>query len=553
MLQQLTISNYALINHTEISFDGGMSVITGETGAGKSIMLGALSLLTGGRADVRVLSDEEKKCVVEATFDISNYKLKPIFEEEDVDYEDITIIRREILPNGKSRAFVNDQPVALTFLKRISSNLIDIHSQHQNLLLNDDSFHLNVVDAVADSASILEKYSVVYGELCKLEKRENKLKQDNESAKKDFDYIQFQYTQLSDAKLVDGEEAELEQEQKLLSHAEEIKEALNYTIEAFNGDEAILSTLSNVGSKISKISDFLTDTDDALGRIESARIDLQDLLNSFEHINDTIEYDPERVAFVDGRLDTIYSLMKKHKVDSTHDLIALQNDFEQKLKAVTSFDEELEELHKQILAKRAEVQAVADELSAHRKSVFDKICSYIISQLRDMGIANAQFVVQHERTANFQPTGNDEIHFLFAANKNMQPTDIQGVASGGEMSRVMLAIKSLLSQSIGLPTIIFDEIDTGVSGEVADKMGRIMNEMATHMQVIAITHLPQVAAKGARHYNVYKVDNESRTVSNIVLLNREERLREIAKMLSGSVVSDAALQNAKELLEQSAE
>ena len=371
--------------------------------------------------------------------------------------------------------------------------------------------------------------------------------------RQEYYYIQFQYTQLSDAKLVDGEEAELEQEQKLLSHAEEIKEALNYAIEAFNGDEAILSTLSNVGSKISKISDFLTDTDDALGRIESARIDLQDLLNSFEHINDTIEYDPERVAFVDGRLDTIYSLMKKHKVDSTHDLIALQNEFEQKLKAVTSFDEELEELHKQILAKRAEVQAVADELSAHRKSVFDKICSYIISQLRDMGIANAQFVVQHERTANFQPTGNDEIHFLFAANKNMQPTDIQSVASGGEMSRVMLAIKSLLSQSIGLPTIIFDEIDTGVSGEVADKMGRIMNEMATHMQVIAITHLPQVAAKGARHYNVYKVDNESRTVSNIVLLNREERLREIAKMLSGSVVSDAALQNAKELLGQSAE
>lgn len=549
MLQQLTISNYALIDHTEISFDGGMSVITGETGAGKSIMLGALALLTGGRADVRVLADETKKCVVEATFDISTYNLEPIFEQEDVDYEDVTIVRREILPGGKSRAFVNDQPVALTFLKEISAHLIDIHSQHQNLLLNDDSFHLNVVDAVAASADILAEYAASYNEFRELVKRESKLKADNEAAKKDFDYLQFQYNELVEVKLVDGEEAELENEQKMLSHAEEIKDALGYAIESLSGDEAVLSTLLNIENKISKISDFLQDTDDAIGRIESSRIDLQDLLKSFERINDKVEYDPERVAYVDNRLNTIYSLMKKHHVDGTHELIALKDEIEQKLKAVTSFDDELAELQKQIEAKRKALTAIADKLSARRKGVFKQICDYIITQLNEMGIANAQFVVEHQRTADFLPTGNDEIRFLFAANKNAQPTDIQRVASGGEMSRVMLAIKSMLSKTIGLPTIIFDEIDTGVSGEVADKMGRIMNEMAEHMQVIAITHLPQVAAKGKRHYSVFKVDDERRTVSNIVLLSPDERLREIAKMLSGSVVSEAALQNAKELID----
>ncbi len=549
MLQQLSISNYALIDHTEISFDGGMSVITGETGAGKSIMLGALALLTGGRADVRVLADEQKKCVVEATFDISAYNLKEIFEQEDVDYEDVTIVRREILPGGKSRAFVNDQPVALNFLKEISAHLIDIHSQHQNLLLNDDSFHLNVVDAVAQSADVLAEYGASYGEYRELVKRENKLKADNESAKKDFDYLQFQYNELAEIQLVDGEEVELENEQKMLSHAEEIKEALGYAVESLGGDEAVLSTLLNIGNRISKISDFLHNTDDAVARIESARIDLQDLLKSFVDINEKVEYDPERMAFVDNRLNSIYSLMKKHHVDSTHALIDLKNSIELKLKAVTSFDEELEQLHKQIDAKRKALSSIADKLSARRKSVFEKISGYIITQLNEMGIANAQFVVEHQRTTEFLPTGNDEIRFLFAANKNAQPTDIQRVASGGEMSRVMLAIKSMLSKTIGLPTIIFDEIDTGVSGEVADKMGRIMNEMAEHMQVIAITHLPQVAAKGKCHYRVFKLDNNERTVSNIVRLSPDERLQEIAKMLSGSVVSAAALQNAQELID----
>lgn len=548
MLQQLSISNYALIDKTDIDFASGMSVITGETGAGKSIMLGALGLILGQRADVQVLLDKEKKCVVEASFDISAYALEQLFADNDVEYDANTIIRREILPNGKSRAFVNDTPVNLTFLKDVAQRLIDIHSQHQNLLLNDDAFHLNVVDAVASTADMLAQYKALYKQYRQMVAQEQQLVADNDKMKQDYDYLLFQHNQLAEAKLADGEEVALEQERERLVHAEEIKAELGFAVEALGADGAALSQLAAVAQRLGKIESFLPADAAAVERIESARVDLSDLLKSLERLSEGVEFDPLRIQEVEQRLDLIYSLEQKHKVRSVAELIDIQRDMEAKLGNISSFDENIEELRKAIAAKRSELAKVSGGLTSARKAVFGKVTDYITSLLRDMGMANAQFVVSHSPVPDFTPTGSDAVRFLFAANKNGEPTDISKVASGGEMSRVMLSIKSLLSKSKELPTIIFDEIDTGVSGDVADRMGRIMTDMSASMQVIAITHLPQVAAKGACHYRVFKVDTADRTVSNIQKLSSEARVEEIAKMLSGSKITDAALQNAQELL-----
>lgn len=548
MLKELYISNYALIDNTKIQFDGGMSVITGETGAGKSILLGALGMLLGQRADVQVLQDKEKKCIVEATFDISAYNLQPIFEANDADYDDLTIIRREIMPNGKSRAFVNDSVANLAFLKEIGSKLIDIHSQHQNLLLADGSFHLMVTDAVAGTHALLADYSMLYGEYRKLQTKAKQLADDNERMQKDADYLQFQYKQLDEAKLVADEDRELEAEREMLTHSEDIKLELSFAIDAMETDGAILPQLNAIAARLQKIENFLPKDVDALNRIETARVDLSDLLKTLENINDGVEYNPDRLAFVEQRLDLFYSLEQKHHVQTVAELIELRDQLEQKLKAIESFDDELAELAKQIEAKKKELSTLSQKLTKAREAVFGDITTYICAHLHDMGMANARFIVQRTEADDFLPTGKDQIKYLFAANKSGEPTDISRVASGGEMSRVMLSIKSLLSKTKGLPTIIFDEIDTGVSGEVADKMGHIMTDMAEHMQVIAITHLPQVAAKGQCHYRVFKTDTADRTISNIQLLSHDERITELAKMLSGAKISDAALQNARELL-----
>ncbi|MBP5365983.1 MAG: DNA repair protein RecN [Bacteroidales bacterium] len=549
MLKHLSITNYALIEKTEIEFDSGMSVITGETGAGKSIMLGALGLLLGQRAETQVLYDKERKCIVEATFDIAAYGLKDIFEREDVEYDNLTIVRREILPTGKSRAFVNDTPVSVAFLKEIGQKLIDIHSQHQNLLLNDDSFHLNVVDATASTSSVLQRYGEMYKAYCQLLQRKSKMTAENDKMKQDYDYLLFQHNQLADAKLVENEDVELEKERDLLSHSEEIKGELSFAIENLNSENAVLSSLSAVSAHLLKIADFLPADADIVGRIESVRIELADLLQTMQQSADKVDFDPERFQIVEQRLDMIYSLLQKHRVQTVAELIALEQDMGTRLNQMNSFDAEIEQLNKEIGQQRAELTVVADELSAKRTAVFDQITSYICSQLHEMGMPNARFVVSHRKLTDFNASGNDEIRFLFAANKNGEPTDISRVASGGEMSRLMLSIKSLLSKSKGLPTIVFDEIDTGVSGEIADRMGKIMTEMSDNMQVIAITHLPQVAAKGNRHYRVYKEDTSDRTISKIVELDENERVTELAKMLSGSTVSNAALQNARELLQ----
>lgn len=548
MLKQLSITNYALIAQTDIEIGSGLTVITGETGAGKSIMLGALGLLLGQRADVQVLLDKEKKCVVEATFDVSAYDVEALFAEEDVEYDSLTIIRREILPTGKSRAFVNDTPVNLLFLKQLSQILIDIHSQHQNLLLSDDRFHLNVIDAVAQTSTELEEYTLSYKEYRSLLAEEEQMVAANEKMKQDYDYMLFQHKQLEEASLQDGEMAELERERDMLVHAEEIKTELSFVVAALGEDGSVVSTLSQIEQRLGKVANYLSADDDALARIESARIDMADLFKTLERQNESIEYDPERLQYVESRLDVIYSLLQKHHVQSEAELIVLQQSLAEKLNAICSFDEQIESLRKRIKVVQETLMQKAEILTDKRCAVFGMVTDYIEGLLKEMGMQNARFEVSHSIADTFTTSGVDNIRFLFAANKNGEPTDIAKVASGGEMSRVMLAIKWLLSKSKGLPTIIFDEIDTGVSGEVADKMGEIMREMSGNIQVVAITHLPQVAAKGDEQFKVYKQDDELRTISNIVRLTTEERVEEIAKMLSGATVTEAALLNAKILL-----
>lgn len=548
MLKELTISNYALIEKTDLDLDEGMTIITGETGAGKSIMLGALGLILGQRADVQVLLDKEKKCVVEATFEISQLDLEDRFAEEGVDYDPITIIRREILPNGKSRAFVNDSPANVSFLKEIGQKLIDIHSQHQNLLLSDENFHLNIIDAVAHVESETADYTVSYKEYKSLVSQEKKLREDNERIKRDADYLTFQHDELANAKLKAGEMPELELEHGTLVNAEEIKSALQYSTDALGGDEKVVSMLTNMSNRLAKIANYLPEDANALQRVEEARIDMADLLKTLEHVSEHVEYDPDRIAEVERRMDMLYSLMQKHKVATVEELIAIEQEMAEKLKAVEDFDVEVEELRKKINKVRDELTSKAAALTQKRKAQFNAVRESIEAQLHQMGMQNARFVVEHTIAEDFSPNGVDNIRFLFAANKNGEPTDIAKVASGGEMSRVMLSIKSLLSRHKGLPTIIFDEIDTGVSGEVADMMGKIMNDMSRNMQVIAITHLPQVAAKGTSHYKVFKADTADRTISNIVRLDDNQRVEELAKMLSGAKITEAALENARTLL-----
>ncbi len=550
MLQQLIIDNYALIDHTDLTLDGGMSVITGETGAGKSIMLGALGMLLGQKADAQALLDKTRKCMVEATFDIADYGLKDIFAEADMEYDDVTIIRREIQPSGKSRAFVNDTPATVAFLKELGSHLIDIHSQHQNMLLSQTGFHLDVVDSMAKTQAELADYAAAYALMKAKQGELNELKELNAKQGKELDYNRFVLGELDNAKLEDPDELEkLERQQEMQDKAEEIKENLAMAINALDGDESgIVHQLGDMGRNLERVSHFLPQEADITNRIETARIDLDDIRQTLRDVIERVDFDPEEQRRLTERLNILNSLTQKHGVATVGELMAIRDELRKKVAAVDSFDERLQELTEELQALTATAQTKADTLSDKRQSVFANITSQIESQLHEMGMANAKFVVSHVKS-ELGPNGQDDIRFLFAANKNGEPTDIARVASGGEMSRVMLSIKSLLSQTKSLPTIIFDEIDTGVSGDVADKMGKIMSGMADHMQVLAITHLPQVAAKGHRHYKVYKEDTDERTISHIKQLADDDRVTEIAKMLSGATVSDAALANARELLD----
>jgi len=552
MLQSLKIQNYALIDHIQIHWAPGFITITGETGAGKSILIGALSLILGNRADTSVLKDQERKCVVEASFNIQQYSLEQLFEEHDLDYEPETIIRREINSKGKSRAFINDTPVNIRVLKQLGQYLVDIHSQHQNLVLKDNKFQLSVVDAYARNKELLDAYADTYREYRDLEKQYRQLKQQSEQAGSDMDYYQFQYDQLEKVGLQENEQQELEEELETLSHAEEIKQNLTGAGHLLSGEEgSIVVRLREAGDYIRKILDFYPKVKDISERLESAYIDLQDLSNEIEVLNEEVEHDPQRIEYIRQRLDEIYSLQHKHHVTSVQELLKIKDELEKKLEEINSYDFRLEELEQQLQNKHADLSGIAAELTKTREEATPKIEARITSMLKELGIAHATFRIQHTGADDFDEYGLDQVKFLFSANKNMEAEEISRVASGGELSRLMLSLKSLIAETRALPTIIFDEIDSGTSGDIADKMGSIMKAMADNMQVINITHLPQIASKGDYHYLVYKHDDQTTTHTYIKPLEEQERVYEIAKMLSGEELTDTALQNAREFLQKS--
>jgi len=549
MLYHLSITNYALIDVAEIDLSSGFTVITGETGAGKSIMLGALSLILGQRSDSSVIRDKDQKCVVEAGFVLKDYGLEDIFKREDVDYDNETIIRREILPSGKSRAFVNDTPVTLAFLKELSQKLIDIHSQHQNLLLGKYDFQLAVIDTVAGNAKEKLEYSLHYKDYRSLLKKRDCLIELNTKQRADRDYWEFQCTQLKQAELQENEQELLENELEQLSHVEEIKSALaSANLLLTEKEISVLDDIHQIHQEVEKVSKFLEGGHELSNRLNSVYIELKDLARDLGERGADVEYDPHRIRVVQERLDLIYSLQQKHHVDSNKALLELLTDLEEKLGGLEAFDDELNSLNVAIAQKEKDLDNLAKKLSSGRTSVFGIIEKTIEEQLSELGMPNARFKISHTLFDNYREDGVDNIQFLFSANKNGELCDIPKVVSGGEMSRLMLCIKSLLSSAKGLPTIIFDEIDTGVSGEIADKMGRIMQDMAKDIQVISITHLPQIAGKGKHHFKVFKRDTDQQTISEIRLLNEKDRVLEIAGMLSGSELSEAALNNAKNLM-----
>ncbi|MBQ0029480.1 MAG: DNA repair protein RecN [Bacteroidales bacterium] len=550
MLNQLSIDNYALIDHTLISFDEGFSVITGETGAGKSILLGALGLLVGNRADVSVLRDAEKKCVVEAVFKVGKYGLEAFFEENDLDYNDECTIRREIAPSGKSRAFVNDTPVNLAVLKTLGDRLIDIHSQHQNLLLSNANFQLDVVDVVANNATNLLQYADLFNTYKKAVADLKKLKESAQKNTADLDYISFQFKQLDEAKLQPAEQGELEAEQNKLENAESIREGLGkatYLIQ--ESEENVINALKEAANALNAITDAFPEVEAEKDRISSAMIELKDVAQELDaHLN-SMEADPARLSQVNERLDLIYSLQKKHQVSSVEELIALRDKFEAQLNQINSYDEDIERLEREQKAKRDAVLKAASQISANRKKHAPELKQELELLLHSLGMPNAKLEIAFDNLEEPSENGIDKVAFLFSANKDRNLLPISSIASGGEMARVMLSLKSVLSRSTGLATIIFDEIDTGVSGDMAAKMGDIMTDMGKYMQVISITHLPQIAAKGSKHYMVYKADTETSTISHIRCLAENERVEAIAKMLSGDKITDAAMENARSLLQ----
>lgn len=550
MLQTLHIENYALIDAVDIRFGEGFVAITGETGAGKSILLGALGLLLGQRADVAVLADKGRKCVVEATFDISGLGLQSLFDEADVDYDNRLILRREILPTAKSRAFVNDTPVQLPFLRTLGARIIDIHSQHQTLTLADSHFRLSLLDTISatDDAA---RYSDVYREYTRLKRELEDLTTTEAQNRRDQDYLQFQFDELNEAQLVADEQEQLEQESQLLAHAEAVREGLAEAVAMMDDDsgQAALSRLRQAKSALSHIATWHPEAEQLFARLDSTLIELDDICAELQSTADGVTYSPERQQEVDDRLALVYRLQKKHGVNTVAELIAIRDDLDSRLQSISSLDERIHALMEQVDHSFAALQNASDKLTAARSKAGAKLAKDILPTLHDLGMPNARFSVQLTPTETYGPTGHDAVSFLFNANRGGEMRDLAKVASGGELSRLMLAIKSMLTSHNLLPTIIFDEIDTGVSGDISVAVGRIMCRMSERMQVVAITHLPQIAARAAQHLKVYKQVEGDRTVSNIKELDESGRLTEVAVMLSSDPPTAAALQTAKELMQ----
>lgn len=549
MLKSLEIQNYALIEHLSIDFDSGLSILTGETGAGKSIIMGALSLILGQRADTKAIQEGKAKCVVEAVFDVKDYGLEELFQLNDVDYDSELIVRREVLDSGKSRAFLNDTPVSLQFLKEVTSKLIDVHSQHANLLLSNDDFQLDVLDSVAQTKELKTEYRKMFETYRSVLKQLKEIRDTALREQEEREYIQFQYAQLSEMKLVQGEQEELERELDMLNHSEEIKRALSFVVDVLdNEQQGVLSSLKDVISNLRKIISYLPVADALQERVDSCKIELQDIENEVMHTLNATDFDPNKKNEIEERLNLIYSLQQKHRVSSVGELLSLQQSFEMRLQAIDSYDEQINALENRLSDVKNQLDLSASALTDKRRSVCEEIERNMECKLQLLGMPNARFVVDLTSKEEFSATGKDDVAFLFSANKNAVPKNLTNIASGGEMSRVMLSLKSLIATKSLLPTIIFDEIDTGVSGEIAHRMGEIMRSMSKTMQVITITHLPQIAAKGDAHYKVYKADTDLATYTHIVRLKDAERPQEIAELLSGKNPSQAALDNAKELL-----
>ena len=555
MLKSLFIQNFVLIDSLDICFNPGFSVITGETGAGKSIILGALSLVLGQRADGKSIKQGADKCVIEAIFDVSKYQLEPFFLGNDLEYDpESCILRRELYASGKSRAFVNDSPVPLAILKELGTKLIDIHSQHQNLLLGDNRFQLRVVDVMAENEILLILYKKEYTRYQGLRKALSALKERAAQSKQEEDYIRFQLDQLEEANLQPNEQEELEQEQETLSHAEEIKSSLYRVSSCLDGEEqGVVSLLKESLSSMDALERYFPRAKEIAERLRSAYIDLNDLASEMEGMIEDVEFNPDRLAWVNERLDTLYALQQKHRVSSVDDLIALRDQFRAQLTDIESFDEQIAALEKQVQDAYKELLQQAAVLREQRKVAAVAFAQQLVQMVAPLGMPHTRFQVEVVPRKEPERDGMDEIRFLFSANKSMALQPVAQTASGGEISRLMLCIKAMIAGFTALPTIIFDEVDTGVSGDIADKMGHIMQDLGSKMQVFAITHLPQIAAQGEAHYFVYKEDVKDRTLTRIRPLDKEERIREVARMLSGSALTEASLANAKDLLGMTAD
>lgn len=550
MIKKLSVSNYTLIDELHIDFSAGFSVITGETGAGKSIILGALSLILGQRADLKSLRRSDEKAVIEGVFDIASYHLRDFFDENELDYDEgECILRREILPSGKSRAFINDTPVSLAQLKTLGEQLIDIHSQHQNMLLADSRFQLRVVDTMAGDAALLADYREHYRRWRERLQAYTRLQEENRSGREEEDYLRYQLAQLDEAHLQEGEQEELEVELQTLQHAEEIKNELAVLQEFLHAEETgVVSLLNATLSRMRALSRLYSEVDEWAGRLESDYIDLKDIASTVDRSQENLNMDPERLAWVENRLDTYYSLQQKHRLASAAELLALRDSFAERLARIENYDEELAALKHEVDEAESQVRNLAEQLTRVRRQSAANISSTLTERVKPLGMPHLQFEIEVSPRPQFDETGGDAIRFLFSANKNQPLQPVSEVASGGEISRLMLSLKALVAHAMALPTIVFDEVDTGVSGEIADKMARIMRDMSRCMQVISITHLPQVAAWGQTHYRVYKSDTATATATHLVRLTDSERVEEIARMLSGSSLTAAALDNARELL-----
>lgn len=554
MLKQISIRNYALIERVEIDFSSGFSVITGETGHGKSVFLGAVSMLLGQRSDVKSIRDGADKCVIEGCFDISGFGLKPFFDENDMEYDDECIVRRELSANGRSRAFVNDTPVGVTQLKELGAKLIDIHSQHQNLLIADKNYQLAVLDILSGDKVLLEEYGAEYSAYISLCREIEEMKNELDKSRRDEEWLRFQMNELESASLKEGELEELEQEVQELSHAEDIQAALYGACNSIDGDErgSLLTALRDASSALARIASHYGAAGELSERLESNYIELKDCCSEMIQRAERVQFAPDRLEFVERRIALIYDLQKKHRVSSVGELMALYEDIATRLDRISCGDDDIKEAERKLSALRVRMGTMADELTGKRKHSAERLKKDITAILVNLGMPVIRFEVDFRKTSDFTPMGVDNVVFLFSANSSSMPQPLSDVASGGEMSRVMLALKSLIASETNQPTLIFDEVDTGVSGVVAERMGRLMQQMGgTNRQVLSITHLPQVAALGASHYKVYKEETEKGTVTNIIKLGQQERVREIAQMMSGEMLTDAALENAATLLLQS--